>query len=91
MAPHKLTDFEKRCRLTFARNNIDNQFRNVCFVDESSCWTLRSGLYHSRKPTKNRKCNGIRPRFSEKVHVWSGISWNGPLPYVVYFLKTYFN
>ena len=38
MAPHEFTEIEKRSRLTFALNNLDNNFQNVVFVDESSCW-----------------------------------------------------
>ena len=44
MAPHEFTEIEKRSRLTFALNNLDNNFQNVVFVDESSCWNLRPGL-----------------------------------------------
>ena len=83
MAPHKLTLFEKRSRLTFALNNLENDFQNVCFVDEASCWTLRPGLYHNKKKTSKPKCNGIQPNHTPKIHVWSGIWWDGHLPFVV--------
>jgi hypothetical protein len=77
---------EKNARLLFALNNRDNDFRNTVFVDESSVWCLRGGLYHHRKKGKNPKCNTSEPRNVEKVHVWTGISWDGAIVPVVYFL-----
>ena len=74
---------EKNNRCLFALNNIGNDFRNTVFVDESSVWCLRGGLYHHRKKNKNPRCNTSEPRNVEKVHVWSGISWYGPIPPVV--------
>ena len=84
MAPHEFTEIEKRSRLTFALNNLDNNFQNVVFVDESSCWTLRPGLYCNRRPSIRPKCNAVFLNHSKKVHIWSGISWNGPVPPVVF-------
>jgi hypothetical protein len=77
------TPFEKRRRLIFALNNIDNNFETTVFVDESSIWALRGGLYHHRKKSSYPKCNTIHPRNVKKVHIWGGICWNGPLPYQV--------
>jgi hypothetical protein len=77
------TEYEKRLRYIFALNNIGNNFQNTVFIDESSIWAKRGGLYHNRKKAKYPKCNTINPKCVEKVHIWSGISWDGPLPYVV--------
>ena len=78
------TDLEKRRRLIFAINNIDNNFQNTVFVDESSIWALRGGLYHHRRKSSLPKCNTVGPRNVQKVHIWGGICWDGPLPYVLY-------
>jgi hypothetical protein len=56
------TSFEKHRRLIFALNNIDNNFETTVFVDESSIWALRGGLYHHRKKSSYPKCNTIHPR-----------------------------
>jgi len=77
------TPFEKRRRLIFALNNIDCNFQKTIFVDESSIWAMRGGLYHFRKKGRHPKCNTIHPRNVKKVHIWGGVSWSGPLPYMV--------
>ena len=65
----------------FALNNINNEFESTVFIDESSIWTLRSGIYHHRKKSSRPKANSVHPRNPEKVHVWGGISWDGPTPF----------
>ncbi len=47
--PHEFNEFEKRRRLLFAINNINNNMETTVFVDESSCWTLCEGLYFMRR------------------------------------------
>ena len=44
---------------------------------------MRGGLYHFRKKGRHPKCNTIHPRNVKKVHIWGGVSWSGPLPYMV--------
>jgi len=55
----------------------------TAFVDESSIWTLCEVLYHIRRAAKYPKCNTISSKGSEKIHIFGGITWNGPMPYVV--------
>ena len=64
-------------------NNIDDDFRSTVFCDESSIWTLRGPLYHNRKRGRYPKSNTIWGRNAEKVHIWSGITWTGAIPFVV--------
>ena len=54
------------------------------FVDESSIWTLRGGLYHHRKKSKIPKSNTVWGKNAEKVHVWSGITWAGSIPFILF-------
>ena len=81
--PHEYSDYEKRVRYVFALNNIWNEFKTTVFTDESSFWALRGGLYHMRRPTKIPKCNTTEPRGADKIHIWGGISWDGPTKYRV--------
>ena len=62
--PHEFNDFEKRRRLLFAINNINNDMETTAFVDECSCWTLCEGLYHMRRKSSNPKCNTISSKGS---------------------------
>ena len=62
-------------------NNIMNDIESTVFIDESSIWTLRSGLYHHRRKSSTLKSNCIHPLNPEKVHIWGGISWSGPTPF----------
>ena len=64
--------------------NINDDLQNTVFIDESSIWTLRSGLYRLRKRTSNPKSICIFPPHSAKVHVWGGISWSGPTPFYLF-------
>jgi hypothetical protein len=64
-------------------NNIDNDFHTTVFCDESSIWTLRGPLYHHRKRGRHPRSNTIWGKNAEKVHIWSGITWMGAIPFVV--------
>ena len=68
----------------FALNNIDNNFESTVFIDESSIWTFRSGLYHHRRKNSRPRSNCIYPPNPNKIHVWGGISWNGPTPFYLF-------
>ena len=52
----------------------------TAFIDESSIWTMRPPIYHHRRPSSLPKANAIRPPHPVKVHIWSGITWDGPIP-----------
>ena len=71
---------EKRRRLLFAMNNIGNDFHTPAFIDESSIWTMRPPIYHHRRPSSLPRANAIRPPHSDKVHIWGGVTWDGPIP-----------
>ena len=51
--PHQFNEFEKRRRLVFAINNIDNDMTKTAFVDECSCWTLCEGLYYMQTSSES--------------------------------------
>ena len=57
------------------------------FVDGCSCWTLCEGLYFMRRKSSRPKCNTISSKGSTKVHIFGGITWAGPMPYIVSFCK----
>ena len=57
------------------------------FVDESSIWTLRGGLYHNRRKSSCPKANTVWGRGSDKVPIWVDICWDGYIPYqLIYYL-----
>jgi hypothetical protein len=64
-------------------NNIDNDFQTSVFCDESSIWTMRGPLYHNRKRGRYPRSNTIWGKNAEKIHIWSGITWMGAIPFVV--------
>ena len=68
----------------FALNNIENDFQNTVFVDESSVWTFRQGLYHHRRKSSLPRANAIHPPHPSKLHIWGGITWDGPIPFVYF-------
>ena len=65
-------------------NNIDQDFHNTAFVDETSVWTFRQGLYHHRRRGKYPRSNSIHPPNPVKLHIWGGVSWDGPIPFVYF-------
>ena len=77
--------FEKRRRLVFALNNLTDPFQTTVFIDECTVWTLRGGLYHHhRRKSSLPKANTIHPPHTEKVQIFGGISWDGPLPFKLF-------
>ena len=85
--PHEFDEFEKRRRLLFAINNINNNMETTVFVDECSCWTLCERLYFMRRKSSHPKCNTISSKGSSKVHIFGGITWAGQMPYIVSFVN----
>lgn len=78
-------------RYLFALNNINNDFTNCVFVDESTMQTMRWGIYHHRMPSGKPRVCSIKERCVESVQMWCGISYEGPTPHVVsYFFRFIF-
>jgi len=69
-----LTESEEIARYLFALNNINNDFRNCVFADETSLQTKRSGTYHNRIPSSQPRATAYKLRTVETVQVWGGIS-----------------
>ena len=82
--PKQFTAFEKRQRLLFAMNNIGNNFHNTVCIDESSIWAMRQDIYHHHRTSSCPKTNALNPPNPVKVHIWGGISWAGPIPFVLF-------
>ena len=68
----------------FALNNLNNNFHTTVFIDESTVWTLRGGLYHHRRKSSFPKANTIHPPHPVKVQIFGGISWDGPIPFKIF-------
>jgi len=81
--PKDFTEQEKMDRYLFALNNVNCNFENVCFVDETTSQTSRWGLYHNRLPSSRPRVCSLKPRCVESVHIWCGISHNGPTQNIV--------
>ena len=67
----------KQCRLLWAQEDLLDDFHNAIWTDKTTI------QLESHKRFYCRKCN-TRPKTKPKakhpvkVHVWAGISWNGP-------------
>ncbi|CAF1072277.1 unnamed protein product [Brachionus calyciflorus] len=82
--PKEFSEEEKNERLLFALNNLNDDFENTVFVDETSIQTCRSGLYHMRKKSKRPKVSSLKPRSVKTLNIWGGISFHGTTEFVMF-------
>ncbi len=79
-----MTASEEMARYLFALNNINNDFRNCVFADETSLQTKRFSTYHNRIPSSQPRASAYKPRTVESVQVWRSISYYGLTPIVTF-------
>ncbi len=65
-------------------NNVNNDVKSTVFIDESSIWAMRQPYYHHRRRSSCPRLNAIHPPNPQKLHLWSGISWEGAVPLVLF-------
>ena len=78
-----LTRKQKRDRLNWCLGNINNDFSNWVFVDETSFWINEVPLYHHRHPNSNPEFAGFSSGLKIKINVWGAISCKGSSRFVV--------
>ena len=78
-----LTDERKKQRLEFALFLKTLDLKTITFADETSCYTFTYRSYHNRYPTSEPISVKENVHNRYKVHVWGGISYEGPTDFVV--------
>ena len=63
--------------------NIENNFENYIFVDESMIRSLEIPLYHSRLPAKYPDYCGSSKKYTTKINIFGAISYRGASRFVV--------
>ena len=63
--------------------NINNDFHNFIFIDETKIMINQCKLYHLRKKSSYPDCIILDNYFKAKLNVWGGISKQGPVDFVV--------
>ena len=82
-AGHRLSEFQKLSRLNWCLRNINNDFENYLFVDETTVRVMEVPLYHVRLPNQLPESIPLRSKLRLKLNVWGGISLKGACPFVV--------
>ena len=87
----KLTEFAKLQRYMWCKSNLENNFKDYVFADETTIRILEIPIYHSRKKGQTPKAQCSSAKIRMKVNVWGGISYEGPTSFVVrtFFLSNY--
>lgn len=78
-----IREANKEKRLLWARENLDDNFDDVIWTDESSI-QMESHRRHSCRKIGQRPRNKPRPKHPTKVHVWAGISKRGCTQIVIF-------
>ena len=88
----KLTRKQISDRFEWCLRNIDNDFLDYIFIDESKIMINQCKLYHLRKKSSYPDCIILDNYFKAKLNVWGGISKRGPIDFVVnnYFFSNRF-
>ena len=79
----RLTDFNKLQRFFWCQRNVNNDFKNYLFVDETAVRSLEVPLYHVRQRAERPEAIKTSTKIRFKVNVWGGISFRGATPFVV--------
>ena len=79
----KLTQAQITERYQWCLRNIDNDFLDYVFVDETKIMINECNLYHSRTKSSNPDCIILNNYFKAKLNVWGGISKRGPTEFTV--------
>ena len=86
-----LTRKQKRDRLNWCLANINNDFENYVFVDETSVWKNQGPLYHFRHPNSYPDPACFSSSLKIKVNLWGGISFRGSSNFLVKFKSSTLN
>ena len=63
--------------------NVNNDFSNHIFVDETSVWIGECRLYHYRHRGTYPQAVGFSSKDRHKLNLWGGISARGVTPFIV--------
>ncbi len=79
----QLSEFDKLRRYLWCKSNMNTDFDNFIFVDETTIRVAQLPLYHVRQKssTPQAQCVSNKKRF--KVNLWGGISKKGSTPFIV--------
>jgi hypothetical protein len=83
-----LTRKQKKDRLNWCLANIDNDFENWVFVDETSVWINEVPLYHHRHSDSHPDPAGFSSGLKVKINVWGAISSRGSSNFTVHLIFT---
>ena len=78
-----LTPEQKQDRFDWCVGNLNNEFYNFVFVDETSVWVNQMPLYHMRQSGTSPEGLVSASNARYKLHVWGGISLRGPTSFFV--------
>jgi transposase len=74
---HMLTQEEKKRRVQWAKQHLNDDFTHTIFTDESSFQLFRNTVRRwSKHPNNELKC---KPKNRQSVHVWGAVSVKGVL------------